>query len=312
MITSKEHVEKRVSCRSGRFASSERQVTDRSEPHLRSSPMRLAANPADSVAFAKQYGCVDRTSSSAGQRRPLHAPVRRTTQAAAKLFEDNGIKVSFLNAPDVQDYASGNEPVFRKPETREARETRIARHQAEFDRRKQDFQQAFPRRSPAWTDKIRVFTFLRTAEPEKLNQHIADVIGEMAEMAGKEKIRLLVENESACNVVSCAEVATFMKLLPEKTVGLNWDPLNGTSQKEIPYPDGYKLLPAKTCLECPDEGAQPLDPAKKLDWAGIFQALVASMAIRARSDSRHITSTARRSRNRMPACARSSESWSRR
>ena len=53
-------------------------------------------------------------------------------------------------------------------------------------------------------------------------------------MAAKEKIKLLVENESACNVVSCAEVARFMKLLPEKTVGINWDPLNGTSQKELP------------------------------------------------------------------------------
>ena len=38
----------------------------------------------------------------------------------------------------------------------------------------------------------------------------------------------------------CAEVARFMKLLPEKTVGINWDPLNGTSQNEFAVPDGYK------------------------------------------------------------------------
>ena len=92
------------------------------------------------------------------------------------------------------------------------------------------FKQAFRAAHILGVDKIRVFTFLRTAEPDKLHQRIADVIGEMAEMAAKEKIKLLVENESACNVVSCAEVAPFMKLLPEKTVGINWDP----SERHVP------------------------------------------------------------------------------
>ena len=146
-------------------------------------------------------------------------------------------------------------------------------HKLEFDRRKEDFQQAFRAAHLLGADKIRVFTFLRTAEPAKLNQQIADVIGEMAEMAGKEKIKLLVENESACNVVSCAEVAAFMKLMPEKTVGINWDPLNGTSQNEIPYPDGYKLLPVKRVWNVQMKGHSLLDPEKKLDWAGIFSAL---------------------------------------
>ena len=44
----------------------------------------------------------------------------------------------------------------------------------------EDFQQAFRAAHILGTDKIRVFTFLRTAEPEKLHQQIADVIGEMA------------------------------------------------------------------------------------------------------------------------------------
>jgi L-ribulose-5-phosphate 3-epimerase len=229
---------------------------------------------ADSVAFAKQYGLKWlELRSVPGSKGHYMRQSDEQLKQATKLFKDNGIKVSFLNAPMFKITLPGTEPVFRKPETREARETRIAKHQAEFDRRKQDFEQAFRAAHLLETDKVRLFTFLRTAEPEKLNQHIADVIGEIAEMASKEKIRLLVENESACNVVSCAEVATFLKLLPEKTVGLNWDPLNGTSQKELPYPDGYKLLPAKRIWNVQMKGHSLLDPSQKLDWAGIFSAL---------------------------------------
>jgi sugar phosphate isomerase/epimerase len=233
-----------------------------------------SANEKDSVAFARQYGLRwlelrGVPGGSGHYMRQSDAQLKETI----KLFKDNGIKVSFLNTPMFKITLPGTEPVFRRPETPEAREKRLERHKAEFDRRKQDFEQAFRAAHLLETDKIRVFTFLRTAEPAKLNQRIADVIGEMAHLAAKENIRLLVENESACNVVSCAEVATFLRALPEKTVGLNWDPLNGTSQNEVPYPDGYKKLPVKRIWNVQMKGHSLLDPAQKLDWAGIFGAL---------------------------------------
>jgi sugar phosphate isomerase/epimerase len=58
----------------------------------------------------------------------------------------------------------------------------------------------------------------------------------MGEMAGKEGIKILVENEVPCNVVTCAEFAAFMKLVPEKTVGMNWDPKNGVLAERDPIP----------------------------------------------------------------------------
>lgn len=234
-----------------------------------------STSQADSVAFAKQYGLkwLELRGVPGGEGHYMGQSDQKLKEAA-KLFHGNGIKVSFLNTPMFKITLPGSEPVMRRPETSEAREKRIARHQAEYDRRREDFQQAFRAAHLLGVDKIRVFTFLRTAEPAELNQHIADVIGEIAEMASKEKIKLLVENEGACNVVSCAEVAAFLKLLPEKTVGLNWDPHNGTSQKEVPYPDGYKLLPAKRIWNVQMKGHSLLDPAQKLDWSSIFQALV--------------------------------------
>lgn len=233
-----------------------------------------STSPSDSMAFAKQYSLrwVELREVPGGGGHYMRQSDEKLKEAV-KLFRDNGVKVSFLNSPMFKITLPGSEPLLRRPETPEAREKRIARHQAEYDRRKDDFRQAFHAAHLLGTDKIRVFTFLRTAEPSKLNQQIADVIGEMAEMAGKEKIKLLVENESACNVVSCAEVAAFLKLLPEKTVGLNWDPMNGVSQKEVPYPDGYKLLPFKRLGNVQMKGHSLLDSAQKLDWPGIFAAL---------------------------------------
>jgi sugar phosphate isomerase/epimerase len=228
----------------------------------------------DSVAFAKQYGLrwIELRGVPGGGGHYMRQTDEKLRESV-KLFHDNGIGVSFLNTPMFKITLPGSEPVFRRAETADAREKRIARHKAEFDSRKADFEQAFRAAHILGTDKIRVFTFLRTAEPAELNQQIADVIGEMGELAAKEKIKLLVENEGACNVVSCAEVAAFLKLLPEKTIGLNWDPLNGTSQKEVPYPDGYKLLPVKRIWNVQMKGHSLLDQEKKLDWAAIFKAL---------------------------------------
>jgi L-ribulose-5-phosphate 3-epimerase len=233
-----------------------------------------AANPAEAIAFAKKYGLrwieLRDVPGGGGHYMRQSADVLKET---AKQLHDNGIRVSFLNTPMFKITLPGTEPVFRQPETPEARQKRIPRHQAEFDRRKEDFEKAFRAAHLLGVDKIRVFTFLRTAEPEKVYPQVADIIGEMAEMAGKEKIKILIENEVPCNVVTCAEFATFMKLVPEKTVGINWDPMNGTSRKEVQFPDGYKLLPLKRLGNVQMKGHTLLDPAQILDWGGIFKAL---------------------------------------
>ncbi|HYZ83773.1 MAG TPA: TIM barrel protein, partial [Bryobacteraceae bacterium] len=101
----------------------------------------------------------------------------------------------------------------------------------------------------------------------------ADILGEMAELCAREKVELLVENEAACNVATCTELAGLMKLLPQKSVGINWDPLNGFDRGEEPYPMGYSLLPKKRIGNVQVKGRSLLDPEKKLDWAAIKQAL---------------------------------------
>lgn len=234
----------------------------------------VAATPADAIAFCKKYRLkwVELRGVPDSKGHYGSIPDAEVKQAAKELA-DNGLKVSFLNTPFFKITLPGSEPVFRKPETPENREKRIARHQAEFERRRESFQKAFHNCHVLGTDKMRVFTFLRVAEPRSVFPQIADILGEMSAMAAKENIKLLFENETSCNVVTGVEVAEFFKLMPQKNVGFNWDPLNGADLKEIPFPDGYRHLPLKRVWNVQVKGKSLLEPEQKLDWPGIFAAL---------------------------------------
>ena len=50
-----------------------------------------------------------------------------------------------------------------------------------------------------------------------------------------------MENETACSLANCREAMMVLPKAPAN-VGLLWDPMNGTTTEEKPYPDGYDLL----------------------------------------------------------------------
>ena len=234
----------------------------------------VAKSPAEAIAFVKQHGVtwLELRNVPGSKEHYGHLPEAELKQAV-KEFNDNGLKVSFLNTGFFKITLPGTEPVFRKPETPEARERRITRAKVEWEGRKERLQQAIRSAHILGVDKIRVFTFLRVEKPESVFQQVADVLGEMAEIAAKEKVKLAVENEGSCNVTTCAEILGLMKLLPEKTVGINWDPFNAVSHKEVQFPDGYAMLPKKRIWNVQVKGHSLLDEERKLDWRSIFTAL---------------------------------------
>jgi L-ribulose-5-phosphate 3-epimerase len=192
---------------------------------------------------------------------------------AAKQFADNGIGISFLNTNLLKFGLPGTEPVRRTPETPEVREKRIAREQARFDRREQDLRKCIRSAQILNCRNVRVFTFSRVAEPETLFPRVAEIIGGFAKIAEAEGVRLLVENETSCNVAKCSELAAFTKLVPSKALGINWDVMNGQSMKETPFPDGYAVLPKHRIHNVQIKGKTILDYPEKLDWAAVFDAL---------------------------------------
>jgi len=98
-------------------------------------------------------------------------------------------------------------------------------------------------RAHAWgTDKVRGFTFFRVAEPKQIYPRISEELSKAAEVAGKEGVRLVIENEESCNGATGHETAAILKMTPSPSLGFNWDVGNGYSKGEVSYPDGYNAL----------------------------------------------------------------------
>jgi sugar phosphate isomerase/epimerase len=141
---------------------------------------------------------------------------------------------------------------------------RAAPDQARWDRRMDDLHKAFRCAQIMGSDKVAIFAGARVADPSAMFPRIADTIAEMAVEAEKEKVALLVENDPATNVATCAELAALMKLTPSKWVGIDW----------TPAPGGHALLPKKRILNVhvPARSLTPGTP-EWADWKAILRAL---------------------------------------
>jgi sugar phosphate isomerase/epimerase len=195
-------------------------------------------------------------------------------RAEAAAFRNAGLKVSFLNTSLMKFTWPGSEAVRKRQETTEARTLRLANEAAKFERRMEDLRKAVNAAHILGTDKIRVFTGMRVADPRAMMPRIADVLGVMAFAAEKEEVQLLVENEGACNVATSAELTELLKLLPSKAIGINWDPQNVRAHNEVAYPEGYNLLPKQRIgnVQIKGKGVMP-DSDQKLDWKAIMAAM---------------------------------------
>ncbi len=234
----------------------------------------IAKTPAEAIQFAKLYRLrwVE-LRGVPGARKAYYSLPDEELKETVRTLAASGLKVSFLNTPFLKFTLPGTQPARRREETPEQRDRRLSSEADQFANRIKYLEKALRAAEILEVDKLRVFTFLRTAEPRAAYPKIAEIIGEMAHVASKAGMHLLVENESACNVATCGELTAFMKMVPAKNVGINWDPLNGEHQKEVAFPDGYESLPRKRIGNVQVKGKSLLDDKEKLDWAAIFRSL---------------------------------------
>ncbi|MBM3746446.1 MAG: sugar phosphate isomerase/epimerase [Acidobacteria bacterium] len=232
-----------------------------------------ANNPAEAIAFARQYGLKWlELRGVPGGKQAYEAMPEPELRAAAKEFADAGLGISFLDASLLKYGLPGTEPVRRRPESEEARARRIQQEGARFERRMEDLARAIRAARILGTDKIRIFTFSRVEEPARLMPRLVEILDPMVALAAKEKVYLLVENEGSCNVATSAESAALMKMVPSKWLGINWDPLNAGGFQEIPFPDGYRLLPVERVGNVHIKGRSILDYPQRMDWKAVFEA----------------------------------------
>jgi L-ribulose-5-phosphate 3-epimerase len=135
----------------------------------------------------------------------------------------------------------------------------------------------------AWgTERIRCFDYWRLEDQAPYREAINAKLREAAETVGQRGLLLVLENEPSCNTATGAESAKVLAAVPSPHFMLNWDPGNAAASGEIPYPNGYALLPKNRIGHChckdtvrkPD-GTYDWAPVGKgkIDWVGQFEAL---------------------------------------
>jgi sugar phosphate isomerase/epimerase len=231
----------------------------------------------DAIAFAHKYGLTNieiRDRVLEGRKREYFQLPEAEIKTDALRFQKEGLKVSFVNTSLLKFTWPDTEPVRRRPETPEAREKRIAAEKLRWDRRLDDLRKAINCAHIMGCDKVRVFTGTRIEQPQSIFARIAETIGsELAAIAEKEKIYLLVENEGGQNIASSQEIVDILKLIKSKWVGFNWDPHNAYSREKA-FPDAYNLLPKARMMnvQVKGKGIMPNSPEKD-DWRAIMQRL---------------------------------------
>ena len=133
------------------------------------------------------------------------------------------------------------------------------------------------------TDRVRCFDFWRLEDAAPYRPAINEKLRDAAAKAEKNGLVLVLENEYACNTATGAEAAKVLSDVRSPALMLNWDPGNAAARGEIPYPNGYALLPKDRIGHCHCK-----DAVKKgdhydwapmgggiIDWAGQFKALKA-------------------------------------
>ena len=132
------------------------------------------------------------------------------------------------------------------------------------------------------TERVRCFDFWRLDDQAPYRAAINEKLLDAAGKAGKAGILLVLENEMSCNTATGAEAARVLGAVKSPHLMLNWDPGNAVEGGEIPYPDGYNLLPKERIGHCHCK-----DAVKKatggyewaamgrgtIDWTGQFAAL---------------------------------------
>ena len=127
----------------------------------------------------------------------------------------------------------------------------------------------------------RIFTFWWQGE---LNQYLTRLVEKFqpaVELAEREGVYLVVENEYSCIVGTGREAREFVDRLGSRYVRVLWDPGNAFFARETPYPGGYSMVKGLVMHvhikdAAVENGHYSWKPVGKgmIDYLGQFKALI--------------------------------------
>jgi L-ribulose-5-phosphate 3-epimerase len=195
---------------------------------------------------------------------------------AQDLLAKHDIKISVIDSPYFKTLLPGTESKFAegKPDPL----------QSDFSQQNAILERAIARAKDFGTDKVRIFGFLRVADPKIVFDRVARELDRSASIAKKENIRLVLENEFSCNVATGVESGAMLRAVKSPALGANWDPGNAYDAGENPFPSGYDALDKKRMWHMHLKDAatnvsgggthwMPIGSGK-IDFVGQFRALI--------------------------------------
>lgn len=192
---------------------------------------------------------------------------------ARKLIEDHGLTVSDIASPIFK----WNLP--QMPAKAEKRDT----FKANFTEDDRDtlLHKSFELAHTLGSHKVRIFSYWRVDNREKAFPYVRDSLAEAAELAGKNDILLVLENEHTCNVGTGEELGHLLSAVNSPHLKGNWDPGNAAMLGEVPFPNGYAAVRGKLghmhVKDVRKSSTGKLEWAPVgggfIDWRGQFEAL---------------------------------------
>jgi sugar phosphate isomerase/epimerase len=124
------------------------------------------------------------------------------------------------------------------------------------------------------TGKVRCFDFWRLDDIAPYREAINEKLRSAAEVAGKQGILLVLENEFECNTATGREAARTLAAVPSPNFALNWDPANAVMRGELDaFPAGWEALPEKRIHHCHVKNAVK-GADGKIEWAPVGTGLI--------------------------------------
>jgi sugar phosphate isomerase/epimerase len=119
------------------------------------------------------------------------------------------------------------------------------------------------------TGKVRCFDFWRIDDVAPYRAAIDEKLRSAAEIAGKQDILLVLENEFECNTATGREAARTLNAIPSPHLALNWDPANAVMRGELDaFPAAWEALPKNRIHHCHVKNAVK-NAAGKIEWSPV-------------------------------------------
>ncbi|MGD0733416.1 MAG: sugar phosphate isomerase/epimerase family protein [Terracidiphilus sp.] len=152
-----------------------------------------------------------------------------------------------------------------------------------FKQQDEILERAITRAKQFSTNKVRCFDFWRLDDVAPYRAEIDEKLRAAAEVAAKQGVLLVLENELDCNTATGREAARTLNAIQTPHLALNWDPCNAVMRGELDaFPGGWDALPKKRIHHCHvknaaknAQGKVELSPVDKglIDWTAQFRAL---------------------------------------